>query len=98
MDEPLLQSNLVEVAWQAVPSKTPSPDQRHLHRESVEINVVLAGSVRLTIDGVEHRLGKGDVYVIWPESVVGDIETDADAEVLVVRAPSMPGDKFAAPG
>jgi len=94
MEEPLLQSDLVEVAWQNVPDKTPSPDQRHVHRRSVEINVVLAGSVQLRIDDVEHRLTKGDFYVVWPESVVSDIATDGDAEVLVVRAPSIAGDKF----
>jgi hypothetical protein len=32
--------------------------------------------------------------VIWPESVVSDITTDADAEVLVVRTPSVDNDKF----
>jgi hypothetical protein len=94
MDEPLLQSDLVEVAWQKIPNLAPSPDQRHLHRRTVEINVVLNGSVRLRIDDVAHDLGKGDFYVVWPEAVVSDMETDADAEVLVVRAPSMAGDKF----
>ncbi len=97
MDEPLLQSELVEVAWQKVPNVTPSPDQQHLHRRTVEINVVLSGSVRLKIDDVTHDLGKGDFYVVWPESVVSDVETDADAEVLVVRAPSVSNDKFTLP-
>lgn len=95
VDEPLLQSDLVDVAWQKVPNKQPSPDQEHFHRHSVEINVVLSGSIRLKIDGVEHDLRKGQFYVVWPESVVGDIATDADAdaEILVVRAPSVPDDK-----
>ncbi len=97
MDEPLLQSDLVEVAWQRIPGLTPSSAQRHLHRRSVEVNLVVGGSVRLRIDGVEHDLRRGDFYVIWPDSVVSDIETDADAEVVVVRAPSVPGDKFPVP-
>ena len=97
MDEQLLQSELVEVAWQKVPNVTPSPDQRHQHKRTVEINVVLSGSVRLQIDDVTHDLGKGDFYVVWPESVVSDIETDEDAEVLVVRAPSVMNDKFTLP-
>jgi quercetin dioxygenase-like cupin family protein len=94
MDEPLLQSDLVEVAWQKVPNAAPSPDQRHLHRHSVEINVVLNGSVRLKINDETHDLSKGDFYVVWPETVVSEIATDADAEVLVVRAPSVADDKF----
>jgi mannose-6-phosphate isomerase-like protein (cupin superfamily) len=95
MDEPRLQSDLVEVAWQKVPDKTPSPDQRHMHQHTVEVNVVLSGSMRLKIDGVEYNLRKGDFFVVWPESVVSEITTDADTEVLVVRAPSLADDKIA---
>lgn len=98
MDEPLLESDLVEVTWQRVPNKTPSPEQRHLHRRSVEINVVLSGTMSVKINDVEHALGKGDFFVIWPESVVSDVTTSADAEVLVVRAPSVADDKFAVAG
>ena len=53
MDEPLLRSDLVEVAWQRVPNKTPGPEQRHLHRRSVEINVVLRGTMSIKINEVE---------------------------------------------
>jgi mannose-6-phosphate isomerase-like protein (cupin superfamily) len=94
MTEPLLRSDLVEVAWQSIPNMTPAAEQRHVHRRTVEINVVLRGTVQLKIDDVEHDLRKGDFYVVWPESVVSDITTDADAEVLVVRAPSVENDKF----
>ena len=93
MDEPLLQSDLVEVAWQKVSERRPSPDQSHMHRHTVEVNVVLNGSITLRINDVEHDLSKGDFFVIWPESVVSDITTDADTEVLVVRAPSVANDK-----
>jgi hypothetical protein len=97
MDEPLLQSALVEVAWQYVPNLKPAPDQRHLHRCTVEINVVMRGNVSLRIDDVQHDLREGDFYVVWPDSVVSDLATDSQAEVLVVRAPSVPDDKFALP-
>ena len=95
MDEPLLRSDLVEITWQSVPNKTQTPERRHLHRQSVEITIVLNGTVRLRINDVEHHLGKGDFFVVWPESVVSDFATNADAEVLVVRAPSVANDKFA---
>jgi hypothetical protein len=97
MDEPLLQSGLVEVALQDVPNVTPSPDQRHLHRRTVEINLVVRGAVSLKINDVQHDLRDGDFYVVWPESIVSDIATDGQATVLVVRAPSIPEDKFAVP-
>ncbi len=94
MDEPLLRSDLVEVTWQRLPNRKPSDDQRHLHRQTVEINVVIAGSVELKINDVEHSFGRGDFFVIWPETIVSDVRSDAEAEMLVIRAPSVPGDKF----
>jgi glyoxylate utilization-related uncharacterized protein len=97
MDEPLLQSALVEVAWQHIPNLSPAPDQRHHHRRTVEINVVTRGTVSLKIDDVRHDLHEGDFYVVWPESVVSDVATDSHAQVLVVRAPSVPYDKVALP-
>ena len=35
---------------------------------------------------------QGDFFIVWPKSVVSDITTDADTEMLVVRAPSVPDD------
>jgi dTDP-4-dehydrorhamnose 3,5-epimerase-like enzyme len=97
MDEPLLQSGLVEVALQQVPNLTPSPDQRHLHRRTVELNLVVHGTVSLKINDVQYDLRDGDSYVDWPESIVSDIATDGQATVLAVRAPSIPEDKFTVP-
>jgi hypothetical protein len=94
MDEPLLQSDLVEVAWQKVPDLRPSADQRHLHQHTVEVNVVMSGSIRLKINDVEHNLRKGNFYIVWPESVVSEITTDSETEILVVRAPSVSNDKM----
>jgi hypothetical protein len=97
MDEPLLQSDLVEVAWQSIPNLEPAPDQRHAHQQTVEINIILQGWMKLSIDDAEHRVEKGQFYVIWPDSIVSDITTSSDAEVLVVRAPSRPDDKVLLP-
>jgi quercetin dioxygenase-like cupin family protein len=72
----------------------PSADQRHLHRHTVEVNVVLSGSIRLKIDEVEHNLRKGDFSVVWPESVVSEITTDAETEMLVGSGPSVADDKL----
>ena len=94
VDDPLLRSDLVEVAWQKLPDLTPSPDQEHFHRATVEINIVIKGSIELSIDGERHKLETGQFYVIWPESVVSDLTTGDDTELIVVRAPSIPGDKF----
>jgi hypothetical protein len=42
---------------------------------------------------MQHELRKGDFFVVWPESVLSEIVRDADTEILVIRAPSVPNDK-----
>ncbi len=78
MDEPLLQSDLVEVGWQHLSNVKPSPDQKHFHKESVEINIMLTGWMEITINGNQHRLGPGDIYIIWPYTVVDELTTGED--------------------
>jgi hypothetical protein len=94
MDDPLLRSDLVEVTWQRLGERTPADVERHLHRQTVEVNVVIAGAIELKINDVPHTFRRGDFFVIWPEAVVSDVRSDADAEMVVIRAPSLPGDKF----
>jgi mannose-6-phosphate isomerase-like protein (cupin superfamily) len=94
VDEPLLRTELVEVAWQQLVKVTPSPDQAHYHTKTVEINIIIKGTMTLTIDGARHDLSAGQFYVIWPYSVVSEIVTGPDTEVVVVRAPSIPDDKI----
>ncbi len=96
MSEPLLQSDLVEVAWQTLPNLTPSPDQAHFHKGAVEVNIIIQGWMKLTIDGKQYELHKRDFYIIWPGSVVADISTGEETELICVKAPSIPGDKFPA--
>jgi hypothetical protein len=96
MDEPLLRSNQVEVAWQHIPNVVPQTKERHYHGESVEINIVVSGNIRVAINGTEYGLGAGEFYVIWPLTTVEMLSTDAEAAVIVIRAPSL-YDKHAVP-
>ena len=89
MDEPLLRSPQVEVAWQHLPSVVPQTKERHYHRESVEINLVVSGTIRVAINGTEYGLRAGEFYVIWPLTTVEMLSTDAEAAVIVVRSPSL---------
>lgn len=88
-DDPLLQSDAVEVAWQNISNKQTSPKDKHLHTKSVEINIVLAGEINLVINGEKFSLHKGEFYIVWPETIVEEIETIAETEILVVRSPSV---------
>lgn len=88
-DERLLKSDLVEVAWQNISKKSASSGDKHLHTSSVEINIIILGEVRLTINGDRHILHKGEFYIIWPETIVEDVSASDDTEVIVVRAPGV---------
>jgi hypothetical protein len=44
---------------------------------------------------VRHRLEARQFYVVWPESTVSDFSSGPDSELIVVRAPSLAGDKVA---
>ena len=46
MTEQALKSNLVEVAWQDISNKQPSPEDKHFHKQTIEINIVISGEVR----------------------------------------------------
>lgn len=94
MEEPLMQSPLVEVAWQHLPNLEPKPDQKHFHQQSVEVNIVISGHLQITINGTQYNLGPGQFYVVWPLTIVEDLSTDEDAQLIVIRAPSLPTDKY----
>ena len=89
MDETLLRSHQVEVAWQHLPNVVPQTKERHFHQGSVEINIVVSGRVRVAINDTEYCLGAGDFYVIWPLTTVEMLSTDVEAAVIVVRSPSL---------
>lgn len=93
MDQPLLRSRAVEVAWQDVSGKKSNPTDRHYHRSSIEINVVISGRLRLSVNGNTKTVKAGEFLVVYPKTVVSDVTASAHTEVIVVRAPSLPNDK-----
>lgn len=88
-DNELLQSDLVEVAWQNISNKTSLKEDKHIHTSSVEINIVISGEIKITIGGRHHTLHKGEFYIIWPETIVENVEASNNTELIVVRAPSI---------
>lgn len=62
---------------------------KHHHKISTEYNVVLKG--RLTINGV--LLKKNQIFVIEPGEIT-KAEFKTDCKVLVIKTPSVPGDKY----
>jgi mannose-6-phosphate isomerase-like protein (cupin superfamily) len=93
MDEGPLQNDDVEIAWQELSNMRTIPDNRHYHKNSVEINIVISGSLDITIDGVSVHVEKGEFYIIFPLAVVEKIDAGPQTEVIVVRTPSIENDK-----
>jgi mannose-6-phosphate isomerase-like protein (cupin superfamily) len=88
-DNDLLKSDLVEVSWQNISNKRASAKDKHLHTSSVEINIVIAGEVSLTINGRDFIFRRGDFWVIWPQTLVENVRAGKDTELIVLRAPSV---------
>jgi len=42
----------------------------------------------------EMSLGKGDFLVVYPEKQLKNISAEKYTEVIVIKAPSLPNDKF----
>lgn len=92
--EESLKSDLVEVAWQDISLKKPDPTDRHCHKKSVEIDIVLSGWIKITLNNQRVKVSRGEFYIVWPETKIADIEAGAKTELIVIRAPSLKGDKF----
>ena len=63
----------------------------HFQRQATEYNLLLHG--RMTLNGV--TINKGDLVVVEPREIVKPVFR-THCEVVVVKVPSMPGDKVLA--
>lgn len=95
-EDELLKSDLVEVAWQKISNKTRSPNDRHFHSQSVEINIILNGEFSLSIDGKDMTFHKGEFLIVWPETIVENVRAGENTELIVIRAPSINDKKIIA--
>lgn len=90
---PLLETDEVEIAWKKLPTTFDEP-LPHFHKKGVEVNIVISGSYKLEINGEEKELCKGDFLVVYPESRLRNISAQEGTELVVVKSPSVPDDKF----
>lgn len=88
-DNELLKSDLVEIAYQDISDKQASPSDKHLHTSSVEINIVISGTVSADINGEHFEIHKGEFYVIWPETIIENVSANQNTQVIVIKAPSI---------
>lgn len=64
----------------------------HYHKEATEINYLVRGRMRIQ----NRMLVAGDIFVIHPFEV-SNPEFLEDCEVVIVKIPSVPGDKYEVP-
>lgn len=94
MDEKLLKSEKVEVAWQDISNKKPEKNDKHYHKSSVEINIVISGWVKAGINGTTSMINPDEFYIVYPYATVDSIEAGENTQLICIRAPSLPDDKF----
>lgn len=61
----------------------------HYHKVGTEINYLVKGKMKIQ----DIVLNEGDVFVLYPYEVA-DPEFLDDCTVLIIKTPSVPGDKF----
>jgi len=85
-------SEEVEVGWKEMGPGTKEP--KHIHKKSIEIWVIIEGIVNAVIDGSRMYLTKGEYLVVHPLTATEIISAEEGTVVLVVKAPSIPDDKY----
>lgn len=90
---PDLETDEVEVAWKVFPIAS-GEETLHYHKEGIEINIVVSGGYKVLVGGVEKEIKKGDFLVVYPETKLKTLSIEGGSEIIVVKAPSVPGDKF----
>jgi quercetin dioxygenase-like cupin family protein len=61
----------------------------HYHKESKEINYLVRGKMKIQNQIIEQ----GDIFILHPYEVADPVFLE-DCEVLIVKTPSVPGDKY----
>lgn len=61
----------------------------HYHKEGTEINLLIKG--KMTIQGRE--LNSGDVFILNPYEIADPIFLE-NCKIVIVKTPSIPGDKY----
>lgn len=62
---------------------------RHFHKQGTEYNLLISGLMKIQGETIEP----GDIFILRPNEIA-DPQFLEDCLVLVVKTPSIPGDKF----
>jgi len=90
---PIQETEEVEVAWKKLSNKD-KYKKGHYHKIGIEINIVIAGGCSMEVNEEKVNLQKGDFLIVYPESVLRNFKPEDNTEMIIVKAPSVPNDKY----
>ncbi len=90
---PILETDEVEIAYKKLPEKF-SEEKPHYHKKGIEVNIVIKGKYRAQVNGEIVEISSNEFLVIYPQATLRNISAQKGTELIVVKAPSVPDDKF----
>jgi len=66
--------------------------EAHYHKEATEINLLIRGKMKVN----DIELNSGDIFILSPYEVASNITYIEDCEMVIIKTPSIPTDKFEA--
>jgi len=83
----ILKTDQFEVCYKFHPKGEKWP--KHYHKIATEYNYLIRGRMKIK----RKILKKGDIFIIYPNEIVDPVFME-DCEVLIVKTPSIKGDKY----
>jgi len=90
---PALETDEVEIAYKKLPEKF-EEEKPHYHKKGVEVNIVIKGRYKAQVNGKVVEISSNEFLVVYPQSTLKNISAQKGTELIVVKTPSVPQDKF----
>lgn len=91
-EKPELVTDKVEISWKKHDKSF--KEIPHYHKIGIDINIIISGHVTAIIAGKSYDLYPKDFLVVYPPTILEDYIVHEDTELIVVKAPSVEGDKY----
>lgn len=91
--DPWFSRNL-EVAQQCLNSDTKADVFSYAYGRVEQVIVVLRGCLRMEAEGQKEEFKQGEIIFVKPKTPIKIIGADDDTELLVIKSPSLFGDKY----
>ncbi|MBM3205700.1 hypothetical protein FJZ41_02535 [Candidatus Shapirobacteria bacterium] len=89
---PQLQSSKVEIKWQT--NYWALEKNKHYHKKITEVNLITKGWFKLKINKKIYTIKQGQFFIIYPYTIIESIKAGKNTELISIKVPSLPKDKF----